>query len=80
MSIAALAVSRAAPGFIGAGAFMLAIAVFAVSFGIAAEAFSGLVARENRWRRDEARCGSCGTVKSPVASIWVCQTCDRIEC
>lgn len=58
---------------------MLAIAVLAVSLGIAAEALTGLVAQENRWPRNETRCGSCGAAKSPVASIWVCDTCDLIE-
>ena len=79
-SVTVLGISRASDGFVGAGAFLAAIAVAAVSIGIAAEFVAGLISTSAESRWDSTHCGSCSAPKTLIGSIWVCPDCDRIIC
>lgn len=76
-----LAISSVADGFVGAGAFLLAITVAAVAIGVAAEMVAGVVslAVASQWSPDGVWCGSCAGRKAWLESVWVCPQCDRIR-
>jgi hypothetical protein len=76
-----LALSRVADGFVGAGAFLIAIAVAAIAIGVAAEIVAGVVslAAASQWSSDGVWCGSCAGRKAWLESVWVCPQCDHIR-
>jgi len=89
-AVGALAISRAASGFLEAGAFVLALFLATITIGVVAaftvsalfdrsderKAYRGRRFKKRRWGNGVELCGSCRGTMDQIGDIWVCPACD----